>query len=82
GAGRRWNSGFEDPSVPGALETNLQRVIRKPDGTVAMCHRRTPSAYSFKVGDTGPLACFLSAPVTHFITGPTSLVDAHKNSRL
>lgn len=72
----------ENAIAPGVFETNVQRVARESYGILAKCRRRITTAYAFKAGEAGLLACFLPSPISHFIAGSTSVIDAREVSRL
>jgi NAD(P)-dependent dehydrogenase (short-subunit alcohol dehydrogenase family) len=87
-ASRCWGLGvaetlvLENAIAPGAFETNVQPVAREPHGILAKCRRRITAAYAFKAGEADLLACFLPSPISHFIAGSTSVIDAREFSRL
>jgi hypothetical protein len=72
----------ENAIAPGVFETNVQRVARESHGILAKCRRRITAAYAFKAGEAGLLACLLPSPISHFIAGSTSVIDAREFSRL
>ena len=68
--------------APGAFETDAQRVVLESPEILAKRLRKIPAG---RMGDTkeiGPLVCYLSSPISDFVTGSVYVIDGGESSRL
>ncbi len=68
--------------APGAFETDAQRVVlESPD----ILKRRLGKIPARRMGDTrelGPLVCYLSSPLSDFVSGSVFVIDGGESSKL
>jgi 2-deoxy-D-gluconate 3-dehydrogenase len=68
--------------APGAFETDAQRVVLESPEILTRRLRKIPAGRMGAVQEIGPLACYLSSPISDFVTGSVYVIDGGESSRL
>ena len=68
--------------APGAFETEAQQQVLESSELLTKRLRKIPARRMGTIGEIGPLACFLSSPLSDFITGAVFVIDGGEVSRL
>ena len=68
--------------APGAFETDAQRVVLESPEILARRLRKIPAGRMGNAKEIGPLACYLSSPISDFVTGSVYVIDGGESSRL
>jgi 2-deoxy-D-gluconate 3-dehydrogenase len=68
--------------APGAFETDAQKVVLESPEILAKRLRKIPAGRMGRANEIGPLACYLSSPLSDFVTGSVYVIDGGEASRL